>query len=156
MLDIGAGRGALTLPLARTGARVIAIERDARVARTLAVRMSPWPRVSVVVADALVLPLPRRPFQVVANIPFGITMALLRRLVVSPMWRADLVVEHSTGRRLAACPPTRRELARWHRRFAFSLGPVLPAHLFTPAPPVNAVVLRLRRRGSTADELRTT
>jgi 23S rRNA (adenine-N6)-dimethyltransferase len=145
VLDIGAGLGALTRPLADTGARVIAVERDERVARRLAARTAELPNVTVVTGDALAVPLPHRPYRVVANIPFAITVALLRRLVDSPLVAADLVVEFGAGRRLAA-PPVRKDLARWHRRFAFSLGPVIPAHQFRPVPSVDAVVLRLRRR----------
>jgi 23S rRNA (adenine-N6)-dimethyltransferase len=145
VLDIGAGLGALTRPLAGTGARVIAVERDERLARRLATRTAALPNVTVVTGDALSVPLPRRPYLVVANIPFAITVALLRRLVDSPLVAADLVVELHAGRRLAAAP-VRRDLARWHRRFAFTLGPVIPAHQFRPVPSVNAVVLRLRRR----------
>ena len=145
MLDIGAGLGALTRPLAEAGARVIAVERDPRVARRLAARIAALPNVTVVTEDALRIPLPRRPYRVVANIPFAITIALLRRLVDSRLVAADLLVERGAGRRLAA-PPVRKDLARWHRRFEFSLGPVIPAHQFRPVPSVDAVVLRLRRR----------
>jgi 23S rRNA (adenine-N6)-dimethyltransferase len=145
VLDLGAGLGAVTRPLARTGARVIAVERDERIARRLTARMAQFPNVTVVAGDALAVPLPHQPYRVVANIPFAITMDLLRRLAGSRLHAADLVVQLAAGRRLAG-PPDRPELLRWHRRFAFSLGPVLPAYLFRPAPPVPAVVLRLRRR----------
>jgi 23S rRNA (adenine-N6)-dimethyltransferase len=149
VLDIGAGLGAVTRPLAGTGARVIAVERDERTARRLAARTGDLPNVTVITGDALAVPLPRRPYRVVANLPFAITMGLLRRLMDSRLIAADLVVELSTGRRLAASP-VRRDLARWHRRFAFSLGPVIPAGSFRPAPSVNAVVLRLRRHTARA------
>lgn len=147
MLDIGAGLGALTRPLLASGARVIAIERDERVAARLVRRTAGAGRLTVVTGDALRVPLPRRPFRVVANIPFSITTPLLRRLVDSRMVAADLVVELAAGRRLASAAraAARPELARWHRQFTFRLGPVIPAYRFRPAPPVDAVVLRLRR-----------
>jgi 23S rRNA (adenine-N6)-dimethyltransferase len=146
VLDIGAGLGAVTRPLARTGARVIAVERDQRTARRLATRTAELSNVTVITGDALLVPLPHRPYRVVSNIPFAITIALLRRLVDSRLVAADLVVEKRTGWRLAGGPAGRRDLARWHRRFGFTLGPVIPAHGFHPAPSVDAVVLRLRRR----------
>lgn len=146
VLDLGAGSGAVTRLLARSGARVIAVERDTRVARWLRARMRAHPKVSVVEADALAVPLPRRSYRVVANIPFAITTPLLHRLVASPMVAADLVVELGAGRRLTGDGTARPALARWYRQFEFTLGPVIPAHEFRPAPPVHAVVLKLRRR----------
>jgi 16S rRNA A1518/A1519 N6-dimethyltransferase RsmA/KsgA/DIM1 with predicted DNA glycosylase/AP lyase activity len=157
VLDIGAGLGAVTRPLAHTGARIIAIERDERIARRLTTRMAEHPNVTVVTGNALAVPLPHRPYRVVASIPFAITTPLLRRLVARPLVSADLVVELGAGRRLVLAPPgrhrsqagsraLRQELARWHRRYDFTLGPVIPAHCFRPPPPVDSVVLRLRRR----------
>jgi 23S rRNA (adenine-N6)-dimethyltransferase len=149
VLDIGAGLGAVTRPLARVGSRVIAVERDARIAQRLRRRMATWPKVAVVTGDALSVPFPGRPFRVVANIPFAITTRLLRRLVHSRMVAADLVVEIGAGRRLAGAPD-RPELVRWHRRFVFTLGRRIPATSFRPAPAVDAVVLHVRRRSAPA------
>jgi 23S rRNA (adenine-N6)-dimethyltransferase len=146
VFDLGAGVGALTAPLARTGARVIAIERDGRTAGRLAARMAAHDNVSVVTGDVLSVPLPRRPYLVVANIPFGITTALLRRLLDSPLAAADLVVALGAGRGLCAGRPGRLEVLCWQAAFALSRGPVLPAACFRPPPSVDAVVLRVRRR----------
>jgi 23S rRNA (adenine-N6)-dimethyltransferase len=145
VFDLGAGFGALTLPLARTGARVVAVERQPWVARALAARTARYPNVTVVTGDAMEVPLPRRPFRVVANIPFAITTGLLRRLVASRMAAADLVVEAGAARRLTA-DADRRELAAWHRRFEFTVAGVIPARCFRPPPRVDAAILRLRRR----------
>ncbi len=84
MLDLGAGYGALTVPLARTGARIVAIELDPRLARTLARRFESQPLVTTVQADLRTVPLPRRPFRVVASPPFSLTTLLLRRLLDDP------------------------------------------------------------------------
>jgi 23S rRNA (adenine-N6)-dimethyltransferase len=146
VFDLGAGAGALTAPLARTGARVIAVERDERIAARLTARMAAHDNVTVVTGDALNVPLPHRPYLVVANIPFGITTALLRRLLDSPLSAADLVVALGAGRGLTAARPGRVEVLCWQAAFALSRGPVLPATSFRPPPSVDAVVLRVRRR----------
>jgi 23S rRNA (adenine-N6)-dimethyltransferase len=146
VMDLGAGDGALTVPLARTGARVIAVERDERTARRLTGRLSGYGNVTVVVGDALTVPLPHRPYLVVANIPFGVTTALLRRLLDSPLAAADLVVEGGAARLLTASRPGRAELLRWQATFRLTRGAVLPATSFRPPPSVDAVVLRVRRR----------
>jgi len=146
VFDLGAGIGALTVPLARTGARVIAVERDDRLSRRLAARVAGYANVAVVTADALAVPLPRRPYLVVANIPFGITTPLLRRLLASPLSAADLVVQSEAGRRLTASHPARPEVLRWQVAFELTRGTRLPAAAFRPPPAVDAVVLRVRRR----------
>lgn len=146
VLDLGAGSGALTLPLARTGARVIAVERDARAARRLTAVVAAHPNVTVVCGDALTVPLPRRPYLVVANIPFGITTALLRRLLDSPLSAADLVVERGAGLGFTAARPGRAELLWWQARFRLTRGATLPATAFRPPPSVDALVLHIHRR----------
>ncbi len=67
MLDLGAGGGAITLPPAATGARVLAVERDERLARRLARGFANDERVRVVTGDLERIPLPRRRYQVVAT-----------------------------------------------------------------------------------------
>jgi len=84
VLDLGAGRGALTAALSAAGARVIAVERDARLAAGLRQRFDGDPAVRVVEADLRSFPLPRREFLVVASPPFSLTTALCRRLLGDP------------------------------------------------------------------------
>lgn len=96
VFDLGAGYGAITARLAATGARVIAVELDARLAGHLERRFSDDANVRVVHGDARRIPLPRRRFHVVANVPFAATTALLRRLLGDHAIRlagADLIIE---------------------------------------------------------------
>ena len=72
VLDIGAGYGALTGPLGRAGARVIAVELHEGRATALRRR---FPEITLVHTDARTLRLPRQPFRVVASPPYGITAA---------------------------------------------------------------------------------
>ena len=81
VVDIGAGNGLISAALVRRGARVLAIERDPSLAERLRAKFATWPAVTVVEGDVLETPLPAEPFRVVANIPFGITTKILRRLL---------------------------------------------------------------------------
>lgn len=81
VLDLGAGPGTLTAPLASTGARVIAIEQDPTFLLRLRKRFDDLPNVRVVAGDLAVVPLPRRSFQVVASVPYALSTTLLRRLL---------------------------------------------------------------------------
>jgi len=143
VLDVGAGRGALTRHLAATGARVIAVElHPARVA-FLRERYA-GTSVRVVAVDAADLRLPRRPFRVVASPPYAITSVLLRRLLGrdSMMISADLVLQRAAARRFAEG----RVLGavRWPRDWALTVGRSLPRSAFRPPPRVDSAVLRIR------------
>jgi 23S rRNA (adenine-N6)-dimethyltransferase len=145
VLDVGAGSGALTRPLVDIGARVIAVELHPRRAQQLRDRFGRAP-ITVVQADAADLRLPRRPFRVVANPPFGITAALIRRLVSrgSRLVAADLVVpRHVAVRWASGLAPGGN---RWRQTFDAYVQCRLPRAAFRPSPPGQTAVLRIERR----------
>ncbi|HVX46042.1 MAG TPA: rRNA adenine N-6-methyltransferase family protein [Mycobacteriales bacterium] len=146
VFDLGAGGGAITAPLAAAGARVIAVERDARAAAKLTRRFAGDPAVRVVAGDICAIPLPRRPFRVVANVPFGVTTTLLRRLLGSSLVAGDLVLADGVVRAVTAPAPRNVQTLRWSLRFSFGRGLRLPARSFSPPPSVDARVLVIRRR----------
>ena len=144
VVDVGAGRGALTAPLLAAGARVIAVEAHPDRARILRERFGP--DVVVVETDARALRLPRRPYHVVANPPFGVTSALLRRLLQpgSRLLSAHVVTQEQAARRWAG--PDAPAVGRWSLTFAASIGRRVPRSAFRPPPAVGARVLVVRRR----------
>jgi 23S rRNA (adenine-N6)-dimethyltransferase len=152
VLDLGAGGGAITARLAETGARVIAVERDPRMAARLRRRFGSDPMVRVVEADLRQVALPRREFLVVASPPFSLTTALCRRLLGDPGIRlagAELIAAWGAARWLAAPCPRDAETAWWTARYQIRLAcPVSPAS-FAPPPRVKAARLSVRPRGST-------
>ena len=141
VLDLGAGTGALTAPLAAAGVRVVAVELHPVRVADLRQRCAGHARVRVVWADLAQWQLPSRPFRVVANPPYALTAQLLRRLTGahSRMYAGDLVLPRWAANRVVA-----RETQR--RRWDASIGLRLPRHALTPPPPVDSAVLRLRRR----------
>ncbi len=144
VVDVGAGTGAITDQLLHVGARVIAVETHPGRAATLRKRLGP--AVIVVRADAAELRLPRRPYHVVANPPFSVTAALLRRILQpgSRLVSATLVLQEAAARRWAS--PLAPGAPRWSRAFAVSLGDRVPRSAFTPRPRVDCRVLTIRRR----------
>lgn len=136
VLDLGAGEGALTKPLASVGARVIAVELHA--GRAGALRANVLGDVKVVEADAAVMALPRRPFRVVANPPFALSTSIIRNLTRggSCLVGADLVLPWYV---------TKRWLGASSHHWEFSPGLRLPRSAFHPAATCDTQVLRICR-----------
>lgn len=144
VLDIGAGTGVFAGELARCCDRVRAIEIDGELAARLRARFASRPRVEVVHADALRLPLPHEPFRVVANVPFNRTTAICRRLLDDPrvpLERADLVVALEVAWKRARVTPSTALGAYWGAWYEFALA---------PPPQTDAGVLRINPPGRAA------
>lgn len=145
VVDVGAGTGAVTSALVAARARVIAVELHP--ARAAALREHyAAAGVIVVEADATDLRLPRRPYRVVANPPYALTSALLRRLLQpgSRLIGADLILQRQAALRWAgADAPAYR---RWARTFDVRLGVRVPRSAFQPYARVDHTVLVVRRR----------
>jgi 23S rRNA (adenine-N6)-dimethyltransferase len=149
VLDIGAGHGALTKPLVELGARVVAFELNTGRATELRQRFE-QSGVKVVVADALDLRLPTRPFRVVANLPFATSTAVLKRLVApgSRLVRADVVVPwHTAQRWIGGDAPGS---GRWGLVFTVRRGRPLPRSAFSPPPPSGVAIMVIERRSPTS------
>ncbi|MBV9358753.1 MAG: hypothetical protein JO023_24865 [Chloroflexi bacterium] len=147
VLDLGAGSGAITARLLRRGCRVVAVEADPCLGRQLRQRFGP--AVEVRVQRIVDCELPREPYRVFANIPFTITAEVIHLLTdaARPPGDACLVVQREAARRFLGRPhPTlvAALLAPW---FALSVEHHFRSTDFVPKPSVEAVLLRLRKRG---------
>jgi 23S rRNA (adenine-N6)-dimethyltransferase len=154
VFDLGAGYGALTAPLARLGARVVAIELDQALAERLRRRFRAHPLIAVVEDDLRRVRFPRRPFHVVASPPFALTTLLCRRLLGDRNIRltgAELILEWGAAKWLSSQEPRDRETARWASRYDITLVRRVAAVSFSPPPRSEAAYVRIRpRAGSPA------
>jgi 23S rRNA (adenine-N6)-dimethyltransferase len=145
ILEVGAGDGALTLPLQKLRRPLTAIEIDARRAARLEKRTAPSTR--VVCADFLRYLLPRAPHVIVGNLPFHLTTAMLRRILHGPGWTdAVLVVQWEVARRRAAVGGATMMTAQWWPWFEFGLVRKVSADCFRPRPSVDAGLMTISRR----------
>ena len=157
VVEVGAGLGSLTLALLEVGAEVTAIEVDKHLAPVLRSVVEPH-GATVVEADALHvdwsyllgLPVPGRPWALVANLPYNIaTPLLLDLLETAPAIERMLVlVQLEVGERLAAGPGTKAygipsvKLGWWAD--ATIVGKVPPS-VFIPQPRVESALVEIRR-----------
>lgn len=149
IVELGAGDGALTRPLARLGRPVTALEIDPRRARKLAssLRASGPAHVEVVCADVLRHRFPATPHTVVGNIPFHLTTAIIRRLLAEDAWTcAVLIVQWEVARRRAGVGGASMLTASWWPWYEFRLVRRIPAASFQPMPSVDAGLMTMHRR----------
>ncbi|KOR88055.1 ribosomal RNA small subunit methyltransferase A [Paenibacillus solani] len=149
ILDIGAGTGALTVPLAETGAHVIAIEADPAFVDKLLSHMKNRDNIRVKYADILEAVLPKSPFVVVANIPYSITTPILGRLLdypSVPLKRAILLVEKGAAKRFTAVPIQDPRILSWRMHYEIRLVRTVSPQHFAPPPKVDSAILSISRR----------
>ncbi len=154
VLEIGPGLGSLTLALREAGARVVAVEADARLLPALAEALGDDPEVRVVTADALrvdlaeLAPAARR---LVANLPYNIAATLVLEVLTRyPGYqRLAVTVQREVGERLAAPPGTSAYGASSAKVAALAEARVLAPvsrKVFLPEPHVDSVLVGLVRR----------
>ena len=152
ILEIGPGRAALTLPLARSGAEMVLLELDRDLAHGLQTRFAGSDHISVISGDALKLDFSEvsdgRPFRLVGNLPYNISTPLLFHVL---QW-SDLVIDmhfmlqQEVVNRMAAVPGTKA----WGKlsvmcQYHCTVTPLfnVPPEAFRPAPKVQSSIVRL-------------
>src|SRR3989441_3493132 len=157
VVEIGAGKGSLTEQLLARGLRVIAIEKDRRLAQELRSRVS-GAGCQVVTGDALAVdwhevssqhltPDTRHLLKIIGNIPYNITSPLIDKALTPPLpARIVFLVQAEVADRMAAPPGSKaygalaigvQAVCRVERLFTVRAG------AFTPPPKVESALVRL-------------
>ncbi|MDO8585208.1 MAG: 16S rRNA (adenine(1518)-N(6)/adenine(1519)-N(6))-dimethyltransferase RsmA [bacterium] len=171
VIEIGPGKGALTVPLSRActdaGCTLVAIEKDSSLAAELAALKILG--LEIITGDALeVIPqlasdykLKAISYKLAGNIPYYITGHLLRvvsELEVKPS-RTVLMIQKEVAERLTAKPGKMNLLAAATQIWAdISIIAALKPEDFSPAPKVDSAVIRIetkKHKSIKASELAT-
>jgi 16S rRNA (adenine1518-N6/adenine1519-N6)-dimethyltransferase len=155
VVEVGPGLGSLTLGLLETGAEVVAVEIDKRLAAQLPATVSdlqPDARLTVITGDAMVVTeLPHTPTVLVANLPYNVSVpVLLHFLETFPALESALVmVQAEVGQRIAAPPGSKvygapSAKAAWYGQWK-TAGQV-SRQVFWPVPNVDSILVGFERR----------
>jgi 16S rRNA (adenine1518-N6/adenine1519-N6)-dimethyltransferase len=154
VVEIGPGLGALTEFILEKGARVLAIEKDTRLADFLRGRLS-HERLEVINTDALKFN-PRflfahRRVKLLGNLPYNISSALLLKFLEqpNPISLLLLMLQREMAMRFSASPSTHDYGAltlrvQLHHRVRYLR--TVPATVFFPQPDVDSAVVRIEPR----------
>ena len=156
VFEIGPGKGALTIPLARNVSHVIAVEKDPELFDILKNKISQArvSNVTLILSDILkldfetVFSAQTEKIQVIGNLPYNISTPCLELLVVhrSMISRAVLMFQQELASRLSAAPGGKAYgamtvLIRYHARVTPLVQVTKEA--FHPRPKVDSTVLEL-------------
>lgn len=157
VVEVGAGQGALTRPLAATGARVTAYEIDARLTEYLRPLEKDFPNLTVVMGDYMKEALPAAPgYKAVANLPYYITTPVLFRFLDDPACAsATVMVQKEVAERIVA-PPGGKDYGVLSVSAQLAGVPaitrIVGRQMFSPPPNVDSAVVTIVKRGAGADE----
>lgn len=155
VLEVGPGPGGLTRALLRTGAHVVAVERDARCLPALS-ELADWApgRLRVIEADALKIDAEAELAgggHIVANLPYNVGTALLVGWLTlerwPPWWRSlTLMFQKEVAERIVAAPGGEAYgrlavLAQW--RSTARIAMTVHRSAFTPPPKVMSAVVHI-------------
>jgi len=157
VVEIGPGLGSLTLGLLEAGARVLAVEKDAHLARSLGERLGAAVAAGslrVVEGDALDLAWAGRlegPAPIVANLPYNVATTIVIDVLdrVPEVPRLLVMVQKEVADRMVAGPgspahglPSIRIARRATARRVGLVGP----DVFWPRPRVDSALVEVERR----------
>lgn len=158
IVEIGAGKGALTMALAENGGRIVAIEKDERLIPGLREEMPP--NVEVIHGDILRVDFREisakagaPALRLVGNVPYSISSPLLFRVLDERGILSDcaFLLQKEVAERVTAGPGTKGYAPlgillqnAFEARIAFTVAP----GSFSPPPKVQSAFLTLRRRPS--------
>jgi 16S rRNA (adenine1518-N6/adenine1519-N6)-dimethyltransferase len=153
VIEIGPGLGALTEELFKQARRLIAIEKDARLAahlrrRYIGLELHEGDAVELLRARDFNLP---ESFKVVSNLPYSISTPILERFVEGAHKPRAMVltIQREVALRLAATPRHKDYSALTvftQHYYHVTLEHVVSPHCFCPEPRVDSAIVVLERR----------
>ena len=148
VLEIGAGIGTLTIPLAENANKVYAVEQDQRVAQVLKKRLKQLEldNVELIVDDATQMDLPQAN-KIVSNLPYQISSPITFKILENPFEMAVLMYQKEFAQRMVATPGERNYSRLSVMMYLYSEVEMLfnvSENDFFPKPKVASAVIKLK------------
>jgi len=164
IIEVGAGLGTITIELARSAKKVIAVEKDKNLVPILEETTKDYKNIEILQGDILKIenleiaapsavgaslaPLGRDNWKLIGNIPYYITAPLIRKLLEfknSPE-SISLMVQKEMAQRICASPSNMSILAVSVQLYAKpEIISYVPRSSFWPMPEVDSAIIRISR-----------
>ncbi len=146
--EIGPGTGVLTKGLAKRAGKVIAIEKDTDLYMSLIQKFEHNENVVLYNADFLRFRVKDSRYKVVANLPFNITSAAMRKIIHSanPPVEAYLIMQKEAAEKFTGIPMTSQFSVMVKPWFRLRIIKYFRRTDFSPVPNVDVVMLHMKKR----------
>lgn len=159
IVEIGSGLGTLTNEIAKTGAKVIAIEKDALMVEILKETLAGYKNVKIIQSDARKIKLPTTgvglrlkrgkggdKYKIVANLPYNVATFLIRQWLESenPPDLMVLMIQKEVAQRIYAKSPHANLLGISVQFYAdVEIVDYVKKESFWPRPKVDAAIIKI-------------
>lgn len=149
VLELGAGKGALTTVLNQRAGKVLAVEYDAKFVEILKRKTVENQNTIIIHQDIMKIHLPKEKFIVVSNIPYSITTPIMKMLLGNPangFQRGIIVIEKGAARRFTSKTIKDAYVLAWRMYFDIFYIKEIKRDNFSPPPKVDSAMIKILRK----------
>jgi len=149
ILEVGPGLGVLTKEIAKYAKKIITVEKDPRMIKSLRKNLQEFKNIKIIQEDILKFKITNFKFQnykIIANLPFYITAPVIRKFLEADNApeRMVLVIQKEVAQRICAKPPKMNLLAVSVQFYAApKIISYIPKKSFRPKPKVDAAIIKI-------------
>ncbi len=151
ILEVGPGLGVITQELVKIAKRVIAVEKDPKLAEILGENLKGFNNVEVINSDILKIlntlyKILNTPYKVAANLPFNVASPVIRQFLEAKKPPTEMVffVQKEVGQRICAVAPKASFLSIFVQSYAKAqIVSYVSKKSFWPEPKVDAAIIKI-------------
>lgn len=149
VLELGAGKGALTTIINQRAGKVLAVEFDAKFVNILKRKTAENPNTKIIHQDIMKIHLPKEKFIVVSNIPYSITTPIMKKLLNKPssgFQYGVIVMEKGAAKRFTSKSVKDYYVLSWRMWFEICYVKSISRNNFSPPPKVDSAIITITRK----------
>lgn len=149
VLELGAGKGALTTILNQSAGKVLAIENDIKFIDILKRKTAQKQNTNIIHQNIMKIQLPKEKFVVVSNIPYSITTPIMKMLLNNPsngFQRGVILMEKGAAKRFTSRSVKNAYVLAWRMWFDIRYVKEVSRDYFSPPPKVDSAIIKITRK----------